>query len=212
MKLNPETLDETLARFLAAWPVSRVRIMTVADYADLSNHDSFCYWLEYGTKNLGEIGAVPLNKFELWKPTDETDFKDGRYLTDGTYAWNRKRGNTLAIAFNDVRNNILQIIAQSQAKNFSEIDKVPFHQIGKWKIAFLYSNKTLLPVYSKRALLAISKGLDREYLYKTKVSVLQNFIISQKPTNEDIISFAYTQYQLFASKEKPNFYIIGWKK
>lgn len=211
MTLNPETSSQTVANFLTAWPVSRIRSMTVADYANLGNHDSFCYWLEYGTKNLGEIGAISLNKFELWKPKDEVDFKDDRFKTDGTYAWNKNRGDNLQAAFNDVRNNILSIISFARTQQWKEIEKAPFHQIGKWKIAFLYSGETILPVYSKRALVAIANGLGGQFLMKSTVAELQTFILSHKPVNDSIVDFAFRQYHNFAKKSKPNYYIIGSK-
>lgn len=211
MKLNPDTLDETLANFLAAWPFSRINTMTVEEYANLSNHDSLCYWLEYGTKNLGEIGDNALSKFEFWKPKGHVQFKDRRFITDGTYAWNAKRGTTRSQAFEDVRNNIIQIITHAQNGNLEEIEKIPFHQIAKWKIAFCYSKKALLPVYSTRALIAIAQGLGRLFPYKTKVSELQRFLLQHKPTNQTVDEFAYSQYSLYARKIRPNFYIIGSK-
>jgi hypothetical protein len=39
----------TLARFLESRNLERIERMTIAEYADLSDHDSLCYWLEYGT-------------------------------------------------------------------------------------------------------------------------------------------------------------------
>ncbi len=212
MELNVKEFDNTLSAFLTAWPYSRVLSMTVEEYAELSNNDSFCYWLEYGSVALGSIGAIALHKFELWKPKDEKDFKDDRFTTDGRFAWNTQKGKTLQEAFTEIKRLVLDIIMQSQNENWQAIDAIPFHAIGKWKIAFLYSGKKLLPIYSKRALLAITKGLGRELPYVTPVYELQKYILTFKDVKEDIDDFAYRLYIQFAEKKKKrNYYIIGSK-
>ena len=212
MELNTKEFDKVLANFIASWPVSRIRTMNIEEYSDLGNHDSFCYWLEYGTKYLGAIGAIALHKFELWKPKEEITFKDDRFKSDTKYAWNAKKGNTSEETFSAIKKLILEIIENSQNQNWNAIDDILFHAIGKWKIAFLYSNNLLLPVYSKRALLAISKGLGQEFEYNTKVSILQQFILQFKQPSESIDDFAYKIYSQFASKiPKRNYYIIGSK-
>lgn len=212
MELNPNEFDKILSAFLSAWTVERVEKMTVEEYADLSNHDSFCYWLEYGSKYLGAIGGIPLHKFELWKAKDEKDFKNTRFTTDRKFVWNTKKGNTRQEAFTEVKRLLLEIISQARKQNWEAIDAIAFHAIGKWKIAFLYSNKKLLPIYSKRALLAIAKGLGREFPDQTPVSELQKFILTCKGKTESIDDFAYRVYTQFAEKKSErNYYIIGSK-
>ena len=209
MTLNPETSNGTIAKFLAAWPVSRIESMSIDAYADLGNHDSFCYWLEYGTKNLGEIGGVHLNKFELWKPKKKVTFKDGRFLTDGIYAWNKNRGTTVIEAFENVRRNIVAIIRYVQGNQLDGVEGVSFHQIGKWKIAYLYSSERLLPVYSKEALVAIANGLGGAFTLRSKVFELQEYLMNVKPPEVENIEYAFSLYRKYA--RKPNYYIIGSK-
>lgn len=212
MELNPSEFYKTLDAFLSVWPVEKVKTMSIEKYANLSDHDSFCYWLEYGSKNLGAVGGIALHKFELWKTKDEKDFANNRFTTDGEYVWNTRRGTTSQLAFSEIKGLIIEIITQSQKQNWEAIDSIAFHAIGKWKIAFLYSDKKLLPIYSKRALLAIAKGLGKEFLYKTQVSVLQKFILSFKGKTEKIDDYASRVYLQFAEKKgKRNYYIIGSK-
>lgn len=212
MELNPNEFDKTLGAFLSAWPVQRVENMTVEEYADLSNHDSFCYWLEYGSKYLGAIGGIALHKFELWKPKNERDFEDTRFTTDGKFVWNSKKGNKRQEAYAEVKRLILEIISQAQKQNWEAIDAISFHSIGKWKIAFLYSDKKLMPIYSKRALIPIAKGLGKEFPNQTPVSQLQRYILTFKGKAESIDDFAHRVYTQFAEKKsKRNYYIIGSK-
>lgn len=212
MELNPNEFNRTLEAFLAAWPIQRVKNMTIEEYADLTNHDSLCYWLEYGSKHLGSIGGIALNKFELWKPKDKKNLKDTRFTTDGKFVWNTKRGNNSQEAFAKIKQLILEIISQTETHNWEAIETISFHSIAKWKIAFLYSNKKLLPIYSSRALLSIAKGLGKDFPEKTDVFVLQKFILNFKKETESIDDYAYRIYSQFAEKKsKRNYYIFGSK-
>jgi hypothetical protein len=212
MELNPNEFDKTLAVFLSVWTVDRVENMTIEEYTDLGNNNSLCYWLEYGSKYLGAIGDNALNKFEFWETKNNKAPKDSRYTTDGKFVWNTKKGITRQEAFAEVKRLILEIISEAQKQNWIALDVIPFHAIGKWKIAFLYSNKKLLPIYSKRALLPIAKGLGKEFPYATPVSELQKFILTFKGKAENIDDFAYKVYTQFAEKKKKrNYYIIGSK-
>lgn len=212
MNQGTSEFDRVLSTFHTSWPIDRIETMTIEEYANLSDHDSFCYWLEYGSKNIGAIGAIPLNKFEFWKSKDRKDLKDQRFTTDGTFIWNTKKGTTKENAFNKIKLLILEIIHQAQKENWRAIEQIEFHAIGKWKIAFLYSNKKLLPIYSKRALLAITKGLGREFSYYTPIYQLQQYILSFRDDTETVEELAFRLYAKFAEKKnKRNFYIIGSK-
>lgn len=213
MELQPNQVDIKLAAFHASWSLERIQTMSLEEYADLSNHDSLCYWLEYGSKELGLIGDNPLSKFEIWKPKDPgKELKDNRYKFQDGYFWNATKGETRDEAFENIRQLISQIVIHSMNLNWEALDNIRFHAIPKWKMAFMFSDKRILPIYSKRALQAISKGLgDIDYPYKTKYSDLQRYILSFKKDEEPIEYFAGRNYLAFAEKKKPKFYIIGSK-
>ncbi|NOS90297.1 MAG: hypothetical protein HOP30_00090 [Cyclobacteriaceae bacterium] len=212
MQLSPTEFDTVLDEFLLAWPRERVESMTIEQYANLADHNSYCYWLEYRSEKIGAIGGISLHKFELWKPKDDKETKDNRYTSDGRYIWSTKNGKTVNEAFFRIRQLILNIIDNSKDQNWTAIDSIPFHLIAKWKIAFIYSDRKLLPIYTKRALLEITEGLGMTFPYKTKVSILQEFILSRKKPEESIKDFAWNLYGKYASKNKKrNYYIIGSK-
>lgn len=213
MELQPSKVDIKLAEFNKSWNLERIQNMTLEDYADLNNHDSLCYWLEYGTDELGLIGGVALHKFEIWKPKNpEKELKGNKYNIQEGYFWNAKKGPTRDEAFENIRELVVQIVYHSINLDWGELDKINYHAIAKWKIAFIFSNKTILPIYSKRALLSISKGLgNKDFPYKTPVSVLQKFILQYKIDDEPIEYFTGRNYIAFAEKKIPNFYIIGSK-
>lgn len=204
------SFDETLHAFLDIWPAERIDIMTIDEYCDLSDHNSFCYWLEYGSYNLGEIGDNPLTKFELWKPKEDKDFV--RYFYDGRYAWNKQKGPTADAAFETIRKEIKQIIQFAQQGDLAQIDFVDFQLIPKWKIAFLYSDQKLLPIYSRRAIYAVALGLGIIFKRDTPLSELHRAILDKRQPNETMEHFAWNLYAQYARKgSKRNYYLIGSK-
>jgi hypothetical protein len=212
MQLNPTEFDIVLDEFLLAWPREKVELMTIEQYANLKDHNSYCYWLEYRSEKIGAIGAISLHKFELWKPKVEKETKDNRYTSDGQYIWSTKMGKTAQEAFNTIRQLIFNIITNSEKQNWAAIDLIPFHLVTKWKIAFIYSDRRLLPIYSRRALIAITHGLGELFPEKTDVSILQEFILARKKPEESIKDFAWNLYGKYATKNKKrNYYIIGSK-
>ncbi|MBO9676310.1 MAG: hypothetical protein J7577_22910 [Sphingobacteriaceae bacterium] len=216
MQLNPKHFDVTLNSFLNSWNPVRISTMTIEEYADLGNHDSLCYWLEYGTKDLGEIGGMSLGKFELWKPKqgEDKEFKDDRFKMDGMFAYKTQKGHTLDEAFKNIRKAIFEIASHALNQEWNAIEKIDFHAIVKWKLACLFSNKQLLPVYSMGALLAISRGLGHIFTNKDSILAIQQAIIKHKPAEEDMVEFSYRVYLQFADKDKisnRSYFIVGSK-
>lgn len=214
MQLNPGAFSGVYATFLHAWPPERIHRMTIAEYADLANKDSLCYWLEYGTKDLGQIGGTALHKFELWRPRYKKDFKDQRFSHDDTYAWAAGWGDTAIEAFHKIREQIVLLVDHTINRDWEAIEELKFHSLAKWKIAFLFSNKHLFPVYSRRALLVIGRGLGKTFTAYDRLLDIQQYIIAQKPHAEDIVEYAHRTYSQFAekkNKDNTNFYLIGSK-
>ncbi len=43
MSLHAETANEILNNMLQAWPIKSLRAMTVQQYANLDDHNAYCY-------------------------------------------------------------------------------------------------------------------------------------------------------------------------
>ena len=52
--------------FLAAWPLARVRQMTLEEYTNASKDDAFIYWLEVRLDSLGNIWGGSAFKFGIY--------------------------------------------------------------------------------------------------------------------------------------------------
>jgi len=146
--------------FLSRWPVERVKAMTLEEYVIGSgNKDSFCYQLEQETKELGKIGVGhPGASFGVYRI--QSGFKKShRYASDGTYAWAVRYGNSAEEAFSTIKQRILQVIeAVQQGIEFvSVIDSIDLAHMVKWKIAFLYQDRSdpwIVPIFKTDAIAA----------------------------------------------------------
>ena len=165
--------------------------MDLTQYTDVVEKDklnnSFTYWVETKLRELGSIKGGNSAKFGIYRfnkePTD-----DGMDY-DNTYAWNKKFG-TKEKAWEIIREKVYKIAKLATEEKFSEIDEITDLWPGyKWKIAFLYSNKKIINTFTYDALLFLSKQYGHDFSRKTKYSELYEFLIAQKPENEDFWSF-----------------------
>jgi 5-methylcytosine-specific restriction protein B len=151
-KLNQE--------FLQAFPLEQLPEMTLEQYTDLKRDNSFCYWVESKTKNLGSIGGGSSYKFGIYEYNNTPTEDSNTFIHDEKYTWYKKyKKSSSAEAFELVRNAIVKIANFANSGQFEEIDKIQgvFGDIYKWKIAFLYSNEKLLPFYQVNMLRILAK-------------------------------------------------------
>ena len=159
--------EATWNKFLAEWPPERVRRMTLDEYTNL-NKNSFVYAIEAATSDdLGSIWGGSAYKFGVFarrnteKPAGE---KAGQAL-DATHGWLTKYGKTHDEAFAAVRDRLVAIVDAAQAGNTTAIDAIEFAEATKWKIAFLYqerSNAAVLPIYQSAMLRRLYKRENPE--------------------------------------------------
>lgn len=190
-KEKQNKLDKLLSDFLEIFSVEKLKTMDLTQYTDVVEKDklnnSFTYWVETKLRELGSIKGGNSAKFGIYRfnkePTD-----DGMDY-DNTYAWNKKFG-TKEKAWEIIREKVYKIAKLATEEKFSEIDEITDLWPGyKWKIAFLYSNKKIINTFTYDALLFLSKQYGHDFSRKTKYSKLYEFLIAQKPENEDFWSF-----------------------
>src|SRR5699024_5570079 len=132
--------------FLEEWPVERVQNMTLSEYTNLNRADSFCYWIEFKTNELGGIRGGSSYKFGIFEKANKSDSysrKSGNILNDDHYAWYSKYGENKDDVFKTIHKYILQTIDFTQKGEFEKIDEIDLGHVVKWKIAFLYSDYKL---------------------------------------------------------------------
>ena len=182
--------------FLRTWPLERVKEMTIEEYTNLNKKDSFCYWLESITQDLGSIWGGSAFKFGIYRRKDTKREFEKNALSDGEYAWLTKYGKTRDEAFEKVKSIIIDIIEKSQARDFKAIEPIDLGNATKWKIAHLYSDNRILNVFSKDSLTEIAKKLGLEFDKKISFHNLQDLVLKQKSTEEDYFTFARNLWDL----------------
>lgn len=202
---------QKLKEFLETWPLERVQNLTLEQYTDTGNHNTFCYWLEYETEILGRIGGKPSNKFGIWKRKNNNQIVSEDFRFTNEYAWYKKYGETPEIAFESVKKVIVQIIEFSQTKQFKKINTLDLDSLVRWKIAFLYSDYNLMPIYKKDIIKILGRDFEHPNFKNESLSELHTFIVSKKEDTDDFFVFADRLYNVAKSKQKRNYYVIGTK-
>ena len=199
--MENEELYQLRDEFLSTWPLERVKGMSVEEYTNLNKKDSFCYWLEAITQDLGSIWGGSAFKFGIYKRKDTKREFEKNALSDGEYAWLTKYGKTRDEAFEKVKSIIIDIIEKSQARDFKAIEPIDLGNATKWKIAHLYSDNHILNVFSKDSLTGIAKKLGLEFDKKISFYDLQDLVLKQKSPEEDYFTFAGNLWDLIDSNE-----------
>jgi hypothetical protein len=127
-----------LEKFLARWPLAKLRTMTLAEYATYGSKDCFIYWFEQVAP--GDVGGFPLKSgiYGRDPAVEKTSDESTRY--DETYAWSAKLGETCTQAFANVKAGLLAIVEGAQRGALPAMAETPFWPAMAWKIAFCYQH------------------------------------------------------------------------
>lgn len=182
--------------------------MTLEEYSNLNRDNSFCYWLEAKTKDLGSIWGGAAYKFGIFKFDRTPKDDNSKYAHDENYSWSSRLGSTPEEAFTNVRNAIVKIANHARNAEWAEIEKMKeLWPITTWKIAFLYSNEQLLPIYDKDGLLiplATHFGLSDAKKH-SRVD-LYNFLLEKKGDKDLYVFYdellAIIEAEKFKAKSK----------
>lgn len=173
-------LHDLYQLFNEAFPLDKLEEMTLEQYTNLNKSDSFCYWLESKTESLGSIWGGSSYKFGIFhragEPSDNSSF-----LHDDTYSWYASLATNRDEAFARIKAAIIKIAQAARSGQYEVIDEVSeFGDVCKWKIAFLYSEEKLIPIYNREWLYDVAAVMGRGFDKKTPVSEIQRFLISRQ--------------------------------
>ncbi|MDM8528212.1 hypothetical protein QUF58_08360, partial [Anaerolineales bacterium HSG24] len=178
--------------------------MTLQEYVRVGNKDTFCQWVETKTRMLGSIKGMTSIKFGIYQ-RKVSNKKPEHYKNDNKYSWLRGYGNNRMEAFENVKKDIVEVIRFSEKGQFEGINKIILPDLFKWKVAFLYSNERLIPIYKREALFNIANHFGLRTNRQTKISEIQELMISNKPSNKNVYEYMRELYGRFGrSKEKEN--------
>lgn len=198
--MNIEECKELLDLFLARWTIENVLEMTLEEYVGLGNKDTFCQWIETRTRILGSIKGMTSIKFGIYERKDLAK-RPKNYKNDEKYSWLKGYGVSRKTAFENTRNDLINIIKFSESGKFDLIDNILLPDLFKWKVAFLYSNERLIPIFKRDVLLKIAHRFGLKADRNTKISDIQNVMMLNKPADLDVYSFMRKLYDEFGTED-----------
>lgn len=175
--MNEQDIQNLWDRFVEVWTVDRVKDMTLEEYIQVGNKNSFTYWLEHVTKPIADIRGGDASKFGIFHRRDQQNKENGRgRIYDNEYCWFEKFGTTKEQAFQTIKTNILNIIKAVKNNNLDEVENIQISDMFKWKIAFLYQERDklqIVPIFSKSMLDFLTKDKKLNYV-ETYQHLLKN--------------------------------------
>lgn len=190
-------------KFQSEFPLDKLDSLPLERYTNLNRTDSFCYWLESETYKLGSIWGGSSYKFGIYRYQKTPQSEDSRIKFDDAYAWYSKyNADTREKAYAVVRDVIVKIANAAQSGDYGLIDGIS--ELGnsyKWKIAFLYSDEKLLPIYKKKFLRTIANKMGGNFNRSAKTSDMQYFLIS-KQGDKNIYDYYDELWSLLPETEK----------
>ena len=137
--------------FLRAFPMSRLKDLTLDEYVIGKGTPSFCTYVEAKTKPWANILGATAIKFGIYF---------GKAKPDTTMKWRfQKRFNTKEQAFAAIKKNLLGLMDAGRSQRFFDIDDIEISQNFKAKILSLYFPELYLNVCSREHIQALSMEL-----------------------------------------------------
>ena len=208
-------LEKLYDDFNTTFSLEKLETMTLEQYTNLNKSDSFCYWLETITSELGSIWGGSSYKFGIYKQQNIKKDNREKYQTDGVYAWVSKYGDSVDNTFEKIKSIIINICKASQEGRFEDIDNLDLGEACKWKIAYLYSNRKLIGIFNSNNLRTVAKLKNMVVEKHTTVSSMHRFLMLNKPNKKSILDYSWelwkeslmvhiTKYWLYAPGENAN--------
>lgn len=211
--MNVEELHQLWDDFLEAWPIAKVKQMTLDEYSQAGSSDTFMSWVEFGTKPLAMISGVSSFLFGIYSRRDKSQKENTKqYIYGDQFAWQAKYGDSEETAFSSVKTEILKVLEAVELDQLHKIDDINLASMVKWKIAFLYqdqNNIKIIPIFSEERLRYLTNVniKDRNFSMQKAYSQL---IREMKDENLFSYTFALTQkYHEAHPKEKQDTQMIN---
>ena len=201
METQIQKCRELLDSFLSRWPLCVVEKMTLNDYVGINDRNTFCQWIETKTRDLGSIKGWSSIKFGIYKRRDKTR-RLKNFANDDQYSWMRHYGDTRGKAFREIRKQLISTIHLADNGKFELIDQLNLPNLFKWKVAFLYSNERLIPIFKKEILFKIANHYGLRTDRNTTISHIQRLLISKKTSKDNVFNYASSLFNRFGGKPR----------
>lgn len=194
--MNIQQIESIYENFTQRFSIDRLRNLDLNEYTNLERENSFCYWLESKTIELGSILGGSSFKFGIYERKNEKKPLSAKVCSDDQYTWYAKYGDDRNEAFNIIKSKIIEIAEYAASGEFEQINNISIGEAYKWKIAFLYSNKSLIGVYKKECLQKAAEHYGEKNSKRMLTSELHEFLLSKKDPQQNIFEFSNHIWQI----------------
>jgi hypothetical protein len=131
-------LEKLRKEFVSKFEPSQIPLMSLDDYVEgKGSKESFCYWVEWKTADLGHIQGSNASKFGVFFDKKRQSYEFiSRFESEGA-------------AVGILREEISRLLEAGSANNLEAIRKVKLSPMFKGKILFLYYPERYLNVFSE---------------------------------------------------------------
>lgn len=176
--------DEIMLRdFLERWPIDNLSKMSLRHYNHVGDRDTFCQDVETKTRLLASIKGNSSAKFGIYRQLNKASRPPGT-VSNELYTWETKFNSKDLdenIAFKKVMEEVQHIANFAMAGDFESIEALNINPLFRWKVAFLYSQNRLIPIFAttKLRILVNLQGMDANR--HTSYYAMQKYLIERKP-------------------------------
>ena len=205
--------DEGRLSFISKFPIETLKDLTVDQYVQGTDKNSFCYWLEFKKIVFG-IGGGNASKFGLYKT------KDGNYYNSCGKNKQELSDGELAEHFDKIKSGI---VAALKFTDRDEIEKIKNIDIPIWnmvlqKILSIYYPSKFLTIGSPEVLIECARDIKiKDIELSNENSIQINYeckkALSALPEYKDwpYEKMAAFIWETYLDDSKRNYYIIGSK-
>lgn len=174
--------------FLKAFPLSKLKRLTIDEYVIGKGLASFCAYVEPKTALWANILGATSFKFGIYF---------GRTKSDETRRYRfveSKFGSTKDEAFTAVKEALVRLVSDGRSLRFGDVDLNPLSQMFKAKILSLYFPDAYLNVCSREHITELADELGRDEGW---TSELQHFLLQAKLQNPKTRSWSNPKFMAF---------------
>ncbi|WP_416240573.1 McrB family protein [Acinetobacter sp. CFCC 10889] len=203
-------LESKVKVFLELWPIERLKNLKISDYHQAKNTECFISQVDRFDPTQGNPTFA--NYFDIWEPISLG--QDDKYHNEKPYSWHKRLGDDSEQAFQQIKQEILDIVAAVQHRDLNAIDQIQFPKGLKWMIAFLYqdfSDPCVIPIVTKTNI----KRIGYESYLKTPLPEFLSILIQNQggqsffPYVEKLFAMVRKGYLANKQKQQKNEEIEG---
>ena len=154
--IDPQEGRQQWDKFLARWPVSKLRELTLEQYYGTEGDDTFYSWMRDHTNKLGDFKEGLMSAGVRLRGANPKNEPSSDMQSDGQYLWYRILGDSAQQALDNLKAELLTAIDAVQQGDLglmSGLKNAPGSLV--WKVAFLYQNRSqplVLPFFNQKQL------------------------------------------------------------